>query len=280
MLLDSDSPHRSDESDSSSDSSSDSDSTSESGAQPTSPKEFIIANKFIAGLQNAYLNNPEELDRDIIQRLQNPPEYTPELDRDERLSIDLFLSVSNASEETYNSARAAIMRRHPEDEILSHFRVKKLVEEISGVSSIVRDMCVNSCIAYTGPYTNLECCPHDGEPRYDQKRFERTGAKVPRKQFHTIPIGPQLQAMHRSQESAEQLKYRKECTDKILAELAANDNVHVSAYKDFFDGTDYLEAVLNEKIKAGDMVLMLSIDGAQLYRNKGSYPSQYFPSWV
>jgi hypothetical protein len=44
------------------------------------------------------LNNPEELDPDIIERLRNPPEYTVELDPDERLSIDLFLSITNASE--------------------------------------------------------------------------------------------------------------------------------------------------------------------------------------
>jgi hypothetical protein len=75
--------------------------------------------------------------------------------------------------------------------------------------------------------------------------------------------------MYRSREGAEQLQYRKQCTERVLAELADNDNVRVSAYKDFFDGTDYLEAVLNEKIRAGDMILVLSIDGAQLYRNKG-----------
>ncbi|KAK6988337.1 hypothetical protein R3P38DRAFT_2804607 [Favolaschia claudopus] len=41
-----------------------------------------------------------------------------------------------------------------------------------------------------------------------------------------------------------------------------------SIYQDFFHGTDYLEAVLNEKIRKGDMVLILTTDGAQLYRSK------------
>ncbi|KAJ7892330.1 hypothetical protein B0H14DRAFT_3675912 [Mycena olivaceomarginata] len=62
------------------------------------PSEFVIANKFIDNLKNAFLNNPEELNPDIIERLRNPPEYTLELDPDERLSIDLFLSITNASE--------------------------------------------------------------------------------------------------------------------------------------------------------------------------------------
>ncbi|PBK81067.1 hypothetical protein ARMGADRAFT_948809, partial [Armillaria gallica] len=42
----------------------------------------------------------------------------------------------------------------------------------------------------------------------------------------------------------------------------------ISAYQDFFNGTDYLEAILDHKIKSGDAVLILLIDGAQLYRNK------------
>ncbi|KAJ7938937.1 hypothetical protein B0H13DRAFT_1851110 [Mycena leptocephala] len=62
------------------------------------PSEFVIANKFIDNLKNAFLNNPEELNPDIIERLRSPPEYTLELDPDERLSIDLFLSIANASE--------------------------------------------------------------------------------------------------------------------------------------------------------------------------------------
>ncbi|KAJ6622998.1 hypothetical protein B0H10DRAFT_2213999 [Mycena sp. CBHHK59/15] len=77
---------------------------------------------------------PKELNPDIIERLKNPPQYTPTLNADKHLSIDLFLSVSNASEETYNSVRTAVMRRHPDDDILSYYQVKKLVAELSGVS--------------------------------------------------------------------------------------------------------------------------------------------------
>ncbi|KAJ6622160.1 hypothetical protein B0H10DRAFT_2214525 [Mycena sp. CBHHK59/15] len=97
-------------------------------------EEFRITNKFIDALRHAHLDNPEELNPDIIERLKNPPQYTPTLNTDKHLSIDLFLSVSNASEETYNSVRTAVMRRHPDDDILSYYQVKKLVAELSGVS--------------------------------------------------------------------------------------------------------------------------------------------------
>lgn len=41
-------------------------------------------------------------------------------------------------------------------------------------------------------------------------------------------------------------------------------------YNNIFDGSDYLEAVQAEKIKDDNIVLMTSIDGAQLYWNKQS----------
>ncbi|KAJ7088471.1 hypothetical protein B0H15DRAFT_939305 [Mycena belliarum] len=236
------------------------------GSHPRRNSE-LITNRFIQCLQEATLSNPDELDADVIDRLENPPSHTPVLDADQRLAVDLFLSVTDASEKVYNTMRAAIMRRHPDDPILSYHGVKRLVVEISGVTSIIKDMCINTCLAYTGPFAEEDSCRYCHEPRYDPKR---PGARVPRRQFHTIPLGPQLQAIHRSRESAEQLNYRKQYTDRVLAELDANDGVHVSAYKDLFDGSDYLEAVLDGKIKNGDMILMFSIDGAQLYRNKVS----------
>ncbi|KAG1849981.1 hypothetical protein F4604DRAFT_1593116, partial [Suillus subluteus] len=39
---------------------------------------------------------------------------------------------------------------------------------------------------------------------------------------------------------------------------------------DFLDGSDYLEAVVDGRIKPGDVVLMMSVDGAQLYESKMS----------
>ncbi|KAJ7071905.1 hypothetical protein B0H15DRAFT_965693 [Mycena belliarum] len=238
------------------------------GDVETSIKEFQLANKFIEGLRSATLDDErEDLDPDFVYRLRNPVTGTPELDEDERLSLDLFLSITNASVETYNSVRTAVLRRHPDDPILSYHEVKKLVTVLSGIAPITRDMCVNSCIAYTGPFSNLTCCPYDGEPRYDANR---TAAQVPRKQFCTFPIGPQIQALRRSPQGAEEVRYRERCTVEVLAELAANDDEKIAAYKDFFDGTDYLDAVDAGKIQPNDTILFISVDGAQLYRNKES----------
>ncbi|KAJ7124579.1 hypothetical protein C8R43DRAFT_1135534 [Mycena crocata] len=198
-------------------------------------EEIAIANKFIEGLHLAHIDNSDMLDADIIEQLLNPPQFLPMLSPDERLAIDLYLAITNASEETYNSARAAICGAFPIP---------------LGVTSIATDMCINTCLGFTGPFADAEFCHICGEAQYDPKY---AGAKVPRKQFHTIPLGPQLQAIHHSPEAAEQIKYCKECTDRILAELAANNRVHVSAYKDFMDGKDYIDAVIDQRIREGQM---------------------------
>ncbi|KAJ7691750.1 hypothetical protein B0H17DRAFT_1169055 [Mycena rosella] len=216
-------------------------------------------------------------------KLRNVFRKTPEtpciaavmLDADERLSIDLFLSVTNTSMETYNAVRDAILRCHPDDNILSYHSVKKLVSVLSGVFYVTRDMCVNTCIAYTGPFHSLSTCPYCAEPRYYPKR---PATKIPRKQFNTILIGPQLQALRRSPEGAAEMRYREQLTRDVLEDLDDNDDVKSLPYTDFFHGNDYVDAVRAGKIKAHDNVLMISVDGAQLYRNKAS--DSWIATWL
>jgi hypothetical protein len=66
------------------------------------------------------------------------------------------------------------------------------------------------------------------------------------------------------------MRYRKRCTEAILEELRQQNGKRTSPYRDFFDGIDYIEAVRAGKITLDDMVLIFSIDSAQLYRNKAS----------
>ena len=94
-----------------------------------------------------------------------------------------------------------------------------------------------------------------GQARYEVE-------EVPRKRFHTIPIGPQLQALWRNPNSADSMGYRKKYTEKIQKELRQHNGIRVSPYGDFFDGSDYLDAVASKNVMPEDMVLMFSIDGA------------------
>jgi hypothetical protein len=241
-------------------------------------EDIRIAQEYIRALRNASLDSEtEKLDPEFLDRLRKPP--TEELKIDDpslRLSLDIFISTSNASQQTYNDVCASIQRRFPKEQLLSHYKVKRLVEDLTGIIPIMRDMCINSCIGFTGPYADDLVCAMCGESRYEAAGGP--GSKTPRKQFVTIPIGPQLQALWRTPAGAEALGYRDKYVEKLLDELKQNHGVRQSPYRDFFDGRDFLDRYVEGKIRSGDMVLVMSMDGAQLYRNKISECWMYI--WI
>jgi len=230
-----------------------------------------ITQDFIQDISLATLNNGK-LEDEIIEQLQNPDNAPFDMeDPDIRLSIDLYMACGKASQWTYQAVCDSIVRRLPEVAILSYYRVKKLVAHITGVTSIRDDMCINSCHAYTGPFVDLESCHVCTEPRYDPGEFELTGKKIPRKQMSTIPLGPQIQALRRSEYGANAMQYRHHKTQEILNKL--NDPNLLAAdfvYDDVFSGSDYIRLADNLTLTADDTVVSFSIDGAQLYQQKKS----------
>ncbi|KAJ7263367.1 hypothetical protein C8J57DRAFT_953976, partial [Mycena rebaudengoi] len=132
-------------------------------------------------------------------------------------------------------------------------------------------MCWKSCNGFTGALANLDNCPDCGESRWDPIRLAESGGetKIARRQFYTIPLGPQLQALWRSKEGATAMRYRTKKTQEILAELAENGG-KLQHYDDLLSGIDYIEAVRSGIIKEKDMLLIFSVDGAQLYAMKES----------
>jgi hypothetical protein len=221
---------------------------------------------FIEALKIASLDDEwSKLDADTLYQLRNPSTTPVDINENPswRLGLDLYLSISNVSQETYTSVRKAILRRYPDEDIPSYYLIKKYVAELSGVCSIEHDMCINSCIAYTGPFKELQTCPECGEPRFDP--FTRK----PRQQLHTIPLGPQLQAIRRGAQSSMEANYRLAVTEKILEDLDLHEG-KIPLLKDFFFGQAYIDKVDEGFIKENDMVLMFSMDGAQLYCNKSS----------
>lgn len=202
--------------------------------------DIKIALKFADGIKEASLESKiEPLDEKIIEQIRNPPTHILSIDNlDHCLSLDIFLSVGNASEASYNSIRSALLRRYPESEILTYYKVKQLVANLSGIVPILRDMCINSCVGYTGAFVELVSCPHCGENRYEGVLAK----KIPRKQFYTLPLAPQLQALWRAPEGARSMEYRKQCTEEVLRDLQTNAGAKSLLYKDFFNGSDYIEA--------------------------------------
>ncbi|KZV60743.1 hypothetical protein PENSPDRAFT_593394, partial [Peniophora sp. CONT] len=231
-------------------------------------------------LRSATLDN-DQIPTALRRRLRNPPQGVLKISRDMRLSINLYLAQRNASETTYAETRAAFILDNPKRRIYTHAQVKAKITEITGIVPIVYDMCPNSCIAYTGPLASLDRCPYKEcrEFRYDQQKLASDGSRIARRQFHTIPLGPQLQCLKRSAKRAEELRY----LERRMAEIAEELNINhgdLNVFDDWCCGKDSTDNYNFDGHKAGaeerkrfcgdDFVLLVSLDGAQLYMMKAS----------
>jgi hypothetical protein len=221
----------------------------------------------ISEIKNASLDS--QFEEDDLTRLRNPTEEELNIDdRHFRLSLDMYLILTNVSQETYRALVAAFIRCNPEAEgkLLSYDQIKRRVRNLTGIIPIHDDMCVNSCMAFTGPYKDLDTCLRCQEPRYDPVLLQSSNGttKKPRQSMTTIPIGPQIQALWSHRLSAEKMSYRQQVTDTLLNQAELPDIL-----TDYTEGDDYRLHVV-PRLGSHDTVLMFSADGAQLYRNKKS----------
>ncbi|KAF9642956.1 hypothetical protein BDM02DRAFT_3068228, partial [Thelephora ganbajun] len=158
--------------------------------------DIIESLKFIQMLEDATLES--QLDPEDLEEFRNPQAHlsTPSDDPDLLLSISCFIDLLNSSQEAYDKICKNIRKRDPQIEMLSYNRVKRVVQKLLGVLTWEHDMCIWSCVGFTGPFAGLESCPHCQMPRYDPDKLEKSGGKVkvPQKQFMTFPVGPQIQA--------------------------------------------------------------------------------------
>ena len=223
-----------------------------------------IAMEFVQAIESASLDDKfSKLDPITLHRLRNPPTTLPDIEATPglRLGIDIFLALTNAAQETYTSIRKAILKSHPNDDIPSYDQIKKHIAELTGVFAIVDDMCINSCLAFTGPYEEMDACPECGEGRYDPV------TKKSRQIFQTILLGPLLQVLKLDEQSATNLNYRH------ILQLEINKHLREGGlpfYEDFMHGEASNNAINTGHIKEDDFMLMMSFDGAQLYASKVS----------
>src|SRR5260221_4611878 len=131
-----------------------------------------ISLDFIQELKTASLDDGH-LTSEVLSRIKNPPSDAIDLTADEQFSLELFFTTHDSPQHVYTSVKKIIERRYPQSELLSFEKVKQLTVEITGVSPITDDMCIRSCIAYTGPYKARMECPVCGECRFDSQRRPR-----------------------------------------------------------------------------------------------------------
>lgn len=230
--------------------------------EPTVLPKLLESLEFAEMVRDATLES--QLSPEDLFTLRNPTSHssTPSDDPDLLLSISTFIDLMTSSQDTYEKVRANVQRRDPRIEMLSYTRAARAAQNLSGIITLKDDMCIDSCVAFTGPYASLDSCPDCNKPRYDPGKLEASGGEIkdPQRQYSTFPPGPQIQAKWKHPETAEKMLYRRRRT-------AAGES---SDYDDVLDGEAYLDAVHEGDINEYSTLLMFSIDGAQLYRDKKS----------
>ncbi|KIM52263.1 hypothetical protein SCLCIDRAFT_32776 [Scleroderma citrinum Foug A] len=231
---------------------------------------------FVSALSTATLADPvAKLGPQALERLRDPPRRPLLIDNaGHRHSISIYLTTEHSSQDTYEKICRSTARNFSGapgiEDLLSFHNVENLIAAMTGIEKLQHNMCPNSCAAFTGPYSDKEECPLCGTSRWNQEHLDCTNgrSKVPAKRFTTIPLGPQLQALYRDPDQARNMCYLHERTQQIIAELQRTGSI--SLVNDIAAGWDYLRAVLDGDIKKDDIVLMVSLDGAQLYESKQS----------
>ncbi|KAH6885126.1 hypothetical protein BKA70DRAFT_1574592 [Coprinopsis sp. MPI-PUGE-AT-0042] len=222
---------------------------------------------YVERLQAATLENGK-MPENAIHRMRNP-EPPPDIPEErEVLFMELFFALSNVPESVYEKVRQALNQFQPELEMPSLFVMRSRAESTTGIVVIPDNLCIGTCVAYTGPFEDLEKCPVCDEPRFNQDVLARTEEKVPRRQMWTFPIGPQIQAIRQSKRGLEALEYRARKVAQIIADLRSVTSADDIVYDDIFCGSAFLD--LNDRLKLTqyDTVIGTSMDGAQLFAHK------------
>ncbi|KAF8607089.1 hypothetical protein BDV93DRAFT_406430, partial [Ceratobasidium sp. AG-I] len=136
------------------------------------------------------------------------------------------------------------------DSIPSIYRTCAWIASLSGLQAMHVDCCVDSCIAFTGPYKCLKECVYCGQARYKADPWN------PRRQqahwtFQYLPLVPRLTRMYLDSEMSCKLAYRAtrwSCADTI---------------SDIFDGAHY-KNLLGERV---------TVSGTHLLHNFFSQPT-------
>ena len=136
-------------------------------------EELRITQLIIAAIRDATLANGGLPDT-VVERLRTVENWKLDLGEEPELltGIEFFIDTENASEKVYANVRETYHHSldrlgYDYNPIPSLFQLKRRISYITWVHSILHDMCPNTCIAYTGPFSDLEICPKCQTTCYD-----------------------------------------------------------------------------------------------------------------
>ncbi|KAF8546078.1 hypothetical protein OG21DRAFT_1427945 [Imleria badia] len=154
--------------------------------------------EFVNHVRNASLEDPiAKVTPTMLARLQNPPKAPIQLnDPAIRHSISTYLALEHASQAVYERVIKSTKQNFPDtpgvNNCLKFQAIENLITLYTGIEPIESDMCINSCIGFTGSFLDLMECPQCGKMRWDEAKLEATNGqvKIPAKKFTTLPLGP------------------------------------------------------------------------------------------
>ena len=81
-------------------------------------------------------------------------------------ALHVFLLTTNTSQVTYNAIRSFLVECNPNDPFFSFGQMKCHVKQLSGVVSILYNMCPDTFVGSTGPLLSYDRCPMCGKEHY------------------------------------------------------------------------------------------------------------------
>lgn len=137
---------------------------------------------------------------------------------------------------------------------------------LSGVEPLWIDCCVNSCIAYTGRYSEREECPE-----CDQERYKTSGK--PRRVFCYLPLIPRLQNFFHNENKIKELLYRYEYEYSKSSISDVFDSKHYQDIRKKYVTIDGV--VMSYKYFSGkhDIAFSVCFDGYLLYNRRRGGPT-------
>ena len=187
------------------------------------------------------------------ERPQVPPEAF-DLSNDELASLRYFTIWSECRSTVAVYNKTVDFLRSLGHAMLSLHEVRKLARAVTGQEVLRADMCVRSCIAYVGAFSDLNHCPTCNEPRWRQQPSGRK--QKSRKQYTYTPFTPRIRALFRNASTAQLLRSR----DETLRAAKQDVREGTLVYADWSSGALARRLPLME---TRDGAFTLSIDGAQ-----------------
>lgn len=185
-----------------------------------------------------------------------------EQDKDNIRAFKLKL-MANMPRVAFNQMRYAFSNKL---DISSDWVIMHRLAILSCVEPEWYDCCINTCLAYAGPYSNLTSCPTCKEPRFTPKN-------KPRRLFCYIPIIPRLQGYFLNPKMSERLLYRHNYKhiDETIADVF--DSIHYRTLCKQYVEVDGEE--LDHKYFCGkfDLALGVCLDSFLLFKRNRKGPS-------